>query len=439
MNALVESHKVLVLDADALRRRRCVQILAGEGYWPLEAVSREELWSLLAAHQPAALVLSLFFEEGSALSLLEDPRLRGLVVIGVAHILEGATVRMEVQGRFGVADVLEPPVTGGELIGILREHLGRPMQGGCACQLVDDANRVWQRDAEETTWVGKMPLLSDGEGRAGAEEASVSQGAASFGRVRTAPKLRAVGRGPVPGRLSWRAAPDAGLLRQVSFGALLARCLHTRFSGVLTLWRQRVKKTVYLEGGCPVAIRSNLRHECLGSLLVREGLLSWEQCGETVGAAQAEGRRHGEVLLARGLLTQAQLGAFLALQMRERLLDVFAWSEGRYQMHEGGSFPTISPMDRAEALRIIVEGVMTHVPLSRLLTDLAPCGAYALRLDVEEALLNTVGWNEAQREIVAALIDGGSLVELVAHFPLPYPVHSVLYALFVLGFVSLDL
>ena len=44
MNALVESHKVLVLDADALRRRRCVQILAGEGYWPLEAVSREELW-----------------------------------------------------------------------------------------------------------------------------------------------------------------------------------------------------------------------------------------------------------------------------------------------------------------------------------------------------------------------------------------------------------
>lgn len=74
--------------------------------------------------------------------------------------------------------------------------------------------------------------------------------------------------------------------------------------------------------------------ECrLGPVLVRHGLIAQEsvdQAYEIVGA----GRRLGDVLLDAGALDRNTLEQALALQVRETLLAVFAWTDGRWRFEE---------------------------------------------------------------------------------------------------------
>ena len=74
--------------------------------------------------------------------------------------------------------------------------------------------------------------------------------------------------------------------------------------------------------------------ECrLGPVLVRHGLIAQEsidQAYEIVGA----GRRLGDVLLDAGALDRNTLDQALALQVRETLLAVFAWTDGRWRFEE---------------------------------------------------------------------------------------------------------
>jgi curved DNA-binding protein CbpA len=74
--------------------------------------------------------------------------------------------------------------------------------------------------------------------------------------------------------------------------------------------------------------------ECrLGPVLVRHGLIAQEsidQAYEIVGA----GRRLGDVLLDAGALDRHTLDQALALQVRETLLAVFAWTDGDWRFDE---------------------------------------------------------------------------------------------------------
>jgi tetratricopeptide (TPR) repeat protein len=74
--------------------------------------------------------------------------------------------------------------------------------------------------------------------------------------------------------------------------------------------------------------------ECrLGPVLVRHGLIAQEsidQAYEIVGG----GKRLGDVLLEGGALDRDTLDQALALQVRETLLAVFAWTEGSWRFEE---------------------------------------------------------------------------------------------------------
>jgi tetratricopeptide (TPR) repeat protein len=74
--------------------------------------------------------------------------------------------------------------------------------------------------------------------------------------------------------------------------------------------------------------------ECrLGPVLVRHGLLPQEvldQVYELVGG----GKRLGELLVELGALSRETLDEALALQVREALLAVFAWQDGRWRFEE---------------------------------------------------------------------------------------------------------
>src|SRR5690606_31948175 len=229
-----------------------------------------------------------------------------------------------------------------------------------------------------------------------------------------------------------------GTLGAISFAAIMSRMLHTRHTGSLRLSRQRVRKLVFFDQGRPVSVRSNLLYECLGNLLVREGLIDDVTCDESIERAQAEGRRQGEVLISMGAVTEAQLDTILVRQLRERLLDVFGWTEARFHLQAMNSPPAVAPLTYDETFALTVEGVLERTPLEVIIRDLEGCLPLELHLQGDPKRIEALGLREHHLRVVEEVERGGSLLELVARFEQSSQVYQVVYALLVLGFVTLD-
>ncbi len=105
------------------------------------------------------------------------------------------------------------------------------------------------------------------------------------------------------------------------------------FSGVLALANEEIKKSIVFENGRPVAARSNVKSEALGSLLVGKGLITSEQLSQSLEMLKGKEARHqGEALLTMGIIDYNALNDALREQLLIRLYEVFTWPEGRYAL-----------------------------------------------------------------------------------------------------------
>ena len=125
---------------------------------------------------------------------------------------------------------------------------------------------------------------------------------------------------PVKGTL--KRCPFPRLLREIASGAL---------TGSLYLLSDETKKVVFFEQGQPVFVRSNVLSECLGQVLAQEGLITQEQCEQTLEAIRRTGKKQGELLVEMGILSEGNLRYGLAAQLRTKLFEIFSWENGRYQ------------------------------------------------------------------------------------------------------------
>ena len=160
--------------------------------------------------------------------------------------------------------------------------------------------------------------------------------------------------------------PEEGQLDEFSLAALLNRMYGQKRTGVLNLRRGETKKVVYFKGGYPIFARSNILGECLGHLLVRDGAISAEDCDRSIQLSKASGRLQGTVLIEMGLLSPEQLHAALTRQVSEKLLTIFAWSEGGFQFTPATQFKkNVTEIDLSPAA-LIYQGVSRYWPPERL-------------------------------------------------------------------------
>ncbi|MCR4287531.1 MAG: DUF4388 domain-containing protein, partial [Deltaproteobacteria bacterium] len=94
-------------------------------------------------------------------------------------------------------------------------------------------------------------------------------------------------------------------------------------AGILEITREPIKKRFFFKNGIPVAATSNILNEVLGRLLMQEGIISQKQYESSLEIVLREKKRHGEVLIALGLLTEEKLNMFLTLQLKKRLWKIF--------------------------------------------------------------------------------------------------------------------
>lgn len=125
------------------------------------------------------------------------------------------------------------------------------------------------------------------------------------------------------GDLAEGVVPD--LLREIYVG---------RRSGVLTLARGDERQSLSFRRGHIVNSRTNVLEERLGEMLVRKGLLTEAELARATEIVVRDKRRLGEVLLEMGTIDASGLENAVATHVHEALTRVFAWPDGTYAFEE---------------------------------------------------------------------------------------------------------
>ncbi|MBA3550083.1 MAG: DUF4388 domain-containing protein, partial [Nannocystis sp.] len=153
--------------------------------------------------------------------------------------------------------------------------------------------------------------------------------------------------------------PAKGSLKRVPFAFLVRDIARTRTTGNLYLLAGETKKVVFFVDGRPTVVRSNLPKEFLGQILTDQGLITQEQCDNTLEAIRRTGKKQGELLVEMGILSEANLRYGLEEQVRHKLFEIFGWDEGRFQFKVGGEpgMPTGGPPIDMPIETLIIAGV----------------------------------------------------------------------------------
>jgi DNA-binding response OmpR family regulator/curved DNA-binding protein CbpA len=138
---------------------------------------------------------------------------------------------------------------------------------------------------------------------------------------------------------------------------LLHKLYRKKHTGLLHLQHGEAKKIIYLKEGYPIFARSNVLNECLGRMLVREGVITEVDCDASVERSRDSGRLQGTVLIEMGLLTPQQLHEALARQVTEKLLNTFGWQDGTSQLVAGKTFKKNISTIRLSPAALILQGI----------------------------------------------------------------------------------
>ncbi len=154
-----------------------------------------------------------------------------------------------------------------------------------------------------------------------------------------------------------------GSLQEVSLVRLLHEINEGRISGILDFHRDPIKKSIEVENGNPVFANSNVESELFGEYLVAQGTLSREQHAEVLDFAARKGLRFSEALLELGACAPNELFQQLSGQVRNRILDLFSWISGRFELFVDAPVAETGLPLNLRAHTLIHEGVQERMPL----------------------------------------------------------------------------
>jgi hypothetical protein len=158
-------------------------------------------------------------------------------------------------------------------------------------------------------------------------------------------------------------ATKEGLLHESSLCRVLHQIADGSVTGILDFHRDPIKKSIQFENGNPVFADSNIESELFGEHLVAQGVLSRGQHGETLDFAARKGLRFTEALLALNACTPNVLLQQLGGQVRNRILDLFSWITGSFELYEDAPITQSGLPLNLRTHTLIHEGVQERLPL----------------------------------------------------------------------------
>lgn len=146
-----------------------------------------------------------------------------------------------------------------------------------------------------------------------------------------------------------RSSVPAGSVRFAFAGggfvrAFVRAVLESR-TGLFVCERTAERKEISVEGGVPSFAGSNVAGEMLGEFLVSRGVLSRGELDMALAVMPKFHGHLGDTLVGLGLVEPVHLFRHIEVQIRERMLDVFTWTEGggRFDQDVRASHTTFHP------------------------------------------------------------------------------------------------
>lgn len=214
-----------------------------------------------------------------------------------------------------------------------------------------------------------------------------------------------------------RGTAEAGdIQRGVSdAAALIARMFSSDFTGRIIFRRGTTEMVIHVESGRPVFASSNLSHDRMGELLLREGKITAEQLARCRDLVRDTGRRMGEILVERGFLKRRELLPAVRRHVEDIIYSLFAWDQGEYRIVAGdGAAGERIRLSRHPAA-MVLEGVRRKLDRATLERLLGPPTAVVEAGDRDKvaAIIGVADLSAEERAALAAF-DGSADLAHVA-------------------------
>jgi CheY-like chemotaxis protein len=396
---------VLIVESDPELQRRIGDALR-EGRYEL-ASEAEGKWAQrsIAVRAPDAVVIDTELSDGDGFRLADelrrDPDTRDAPIFFIASAHRGASHRAEARRRFAPAEYLDTPLDTNSLLALMLQALPPGAR----------------------TNPGTPPPHAP-------QAPNVAQLVAALDGVLTDPvqqrERRKVERAAK--EIAGEKLELQGTLKRVTFARLLRRLYAQKATGSLLLLRDAskdaTKKIVAFEGGYPVWVKSNVLAECLGQILVSRRLITEKALAESVTRMKTERRQQGQILVEMGALSPYNLQRALVEQVETKLLEVFAWPDGKFMFKESGaSLEDTSPgqslrLERPPAA-LIFEGIRRHYDEARQRGVLEAYVRQAVELNPDPVLrLQDVTTDPSELAYINSIDGSESITEILARAPI---------------------
>ena len=131
---------------------------------------------------------------------------------------------------------------------------------------------------------------------------------------------------PVPGAVS----DNSGELSLISPMRAIADLAVAADTGLLRFVKGAYIKDVYLVRGAPESVNSNLSGDRFGEYLVTRGFLRSADLERALIEMPRFGGKFGESLVGLGFMRPLDVFRLLSQHVRERVMELFTWTEGRF-------------------------------------------------------------------------------------------------------------
>ncbi len=196
----------------------------------------------------------------------------------------------------------------------------------------------------------------------------------------------------------------AGDIKDMTVPWLLQDLRIGRETGTVVFTRQSEIKKVYFKDGDILFASSNREEDRLGEYLVRTGRITKAQFDSSSETVIRTGKKLGAVLFEGGALSLQDLVAHVKFQVKEIILRLFSWREGRYLFDNSPlPLPEIIPLHMSTG-DLIIEGIR-RLDWTVVRKALPPLNTIIRPASDPSPLFQSAYLAEDQRDLLA-LIDG---------------------------------
>lgn len=172
-----------------------------------------------------------------------------------------------------------------------------------------------------------------------------------------------------------------GTLTTMSVPDLLQFVASGRKAGTLKFSRGKILKQIYFENGLIVGSQTNDPKEYLGQVLIHYGKIDEKRLQTAMETQRETGGRLGEILVATGLLQNADVLEILRIRTLDIIYDLFLWEEADFEFCDDDTLPEDLIRIEVQPSSVIMEGIYRMDELTRYRT-LIPSDRVILELGI---------------------------------------------------------